>query len=188
MNFTHRILRVVHVGLVCLFTLSACIATPATPTPAPQEAAINSIRAILELPILPVTYVETLSMANSPDGSLRVERYDDSEGRKFYVEPLTNQVVEVDARSKLSPRPTPGPTLTPNELNEKADKIAKAVIPDYGTAINVLSYEENNKGDENYFYDWRDMSQPVVHMPPFVQIALYKSGELFGYINTLSVK
>jgi hypothetical protein len=206
MNFTHRIKSVILAGGLIILMVSACTthALPTAPateattravepthtvsvTFSPGENAINALRPILGLPDLPLTFVETTHMANSPDGRLQVEHYDDSEGRKFYVDPQTNLVVEIDARNKFSPRPTPGPVLTSGELLEKAMRIAQAVIPNYEATLSVLTYEDSNKGP-NYFYDWRDYNQPVVMMPPFVQIGLYESGELFGYINTLSVK
>ncbi len=185
MRHTNHFLPILIIAIIS--PLTGCATAPTAPTLTPREVAINAIRTVLELPYLPLTYVETTQMGNSPSGTLRVERYDDSEGRKFYIDPQTNQVVEIDARSRLSVISPDTPALSDDALLEKAEKIAELVIPNYTTAVAGLTYEANNKGD-NYFYDWRDMSQPVVSMPPFVQIGLHVSGELFAYYNTLSVK
>jgi len=187
MSRTNRPLLLFVITALSLSCLTACTATPVTPTVSSPEAAVHAIRPILGLPDLPLTFIETTHMINSPDGGLTVSLYADSDGRKFYVDPQTSRVVEVDARNLLSPRPTAGSTLSAEELHDKAIKIAKSVIANYDSTVAGLTYEEGNKGS-NYFYDWRDMSQPVVNMPPLVQIGLQGSGELFGYINTLALK
>ncbi len=171
-----------------------------TPTPAISEApgnvpdrdaqasqieAIDALRALFDLPQLPLEFVEMTTMINSPGGDLAVALYQDTEGRKYSVVPGRDQVVEIDARAVLSSISPRAPPLPPDELRTKAEAFVQAAIPDFESRRAGLAYEAGVKGD-NYFFDWRAASSPGATMPPFVQIGLYKSGEVFAYYNTLN--
>jgi hypothetical protein len=182
-------------------TLLEPIGTP-LPTPAPassetpgnlpeqyaqasQIEAIDAIRALLDLPQLPLEFVEMTTMVNSPNGDLAVALYQDTQGRKYSVVPSGDQVVEIDALAVLSSISPQAPPLSKDELRAKAEAFIQAAIPDFESRRAGLAYEAGVKGD-NYFFDWRAASSPGAAMPPFVQIGLYKSGELFAYYNTLN--
>ena len=85
--------------LSVIFFLVGCASQQATANL--QVQAINTLRTQLQLPKTPLELVETTGYSNSPRGSLQVAVYQDTQGRKYYIDPLTNQVVEMDARSLL---------------------------------------------------------------------------------------
>jgi hypothetical protein len=153
----------------------------------PQTEAINEIRMKLRLPDLPLTLVETTEMVNSPDGNLQVALYQDSEGRKYSVEPKCLQVVEIDAREFLASISQERPAVPRQELRETAKDMVMSTTPDFEARVSGLTYDEGNK-EENYFYTWRDDAQSGTLNRPFAQIGLHVSGELFAYYNTLTLK
>jgi hypothetical protein len=148
--------------------------------------AINTIRFALELPELPLEFVETTRMLNSPSGDLQVEVYQDSEGRKYSIYPVINQVVEIDASSILLSISPDIKSLSSDELKAKALNYTNAVIPDFDTLQSSLVYEGGEKGD-NYFYSWYGEMQSGYMNRPFLQIGMNKSGILFAFYNTLSI-
>lgn len=74
-----------------------------------------------------------------------------------------------------------------DDLRTKAQLTAKATTPNFDSMLSELTYDEGGKVD-NYFFDWRMPSAPNQMMPPFLQIGFYKSGFIFAYYNTLSIK
>ena len=162
------------------------IVTPTFPNNSTPPSAIEILRASLDLPKSPLFLVETTDMINSPTGRLKVEIYQDREGRKYSYDPVTNRVVEIDARSLLNSLPNDAPTLTEEELKLRAAKIFQATVPDVLSRQLSLQYEEGGKVD-NYFYTWRGQLTPGSMNPPFAQIGLHKSGFLFADFNTLQV-
>jgi len=163
-----------------------------TPVPTVEQSsnqhsdAIYTIRYALELPELPLEFVETTRMLNSPSGDLQVEVYQDSEGRKYSINPEINQVVEIDARAILLSNSPDIQSLSSDELKAKALNYANAVIPDFGTLQSSLVYEEGEKGD-NYFFSWYGEMQSGYMNRPRLQIGMNKSGILFAFYNTLSI-
>ena len=178
-------IHVVLVLILCASALAGC--ATAKPEGNPQIEAIDEIRTKLDLPDIPLEFVETAHMINSPDGDLEVALYQDSEGHKYYVEPESNQVVEIDAREILSSISTDWTALPQVELSIKARKMMAATTPDFETMETGLTYEEGNKGD-NYFFTWRNDQEIGALNRPFAQIAFHASGVLFAYYNTLSLK
>ncbi len=168
--------------VAALFITAGC--SPARKTANPPEDAINKIRKALELPELPIEFVETTGMGNSPSGNLQVDVYQDSEGRKYSVEPKTNQVVEIDARSVLSSIPANAPALPPEEIKAKVMAYVNTAVPNFGSLQSSLQYEQGGKID-NYFFVWYGSSIPGAMSRPFLQIGMHKSGVLFAYYNTL---
>ena len=111
----------------------------------PQIAAINTLRNQLELPKRPLEFVETTVYSNSPSGTLQVEVFQDSDGRKYFVDPITNQVVEMDARAlldKISPLTS---VKSEEELRVKAQKLFAATIPNFESLRANWVYEEGAK-------------------------------------------
>jgi hypothetical protein len=180
----HRSL-ITKILIAVLFIQSGC--SPAKKTASQPEDAINKIRKALELPDLPVEFVETTGMGNSPSGNLSVDVYQDSEGRKYSVEPKTNQVVEIDARSVLASIPADAPALPPEEIKTKVMAYVNAAVPDFASLQTSLQYEQGGKID-NYFFVWYGNSIPGAMSRPFLQIGIHKSGVLFAYYNTLNVE
>jgi hypothetical protein len=179
-----KILTFSMIILVCM----GC--APAADSASPQTDAIDQIRAALELPELPLEFVEKTGMLNSTGGNLEVAKYQDSEGRIYSVDGESNLVVEMDARILLPAKHgTSADTVTfsAEELKAKAMTYFKAAIPDFGSLQSSLQYEEGAKG-ENYFFTWYAVIKPGAMNRPFAQIGLHQNGLLFAYYNTLSLE
>ena len=180
-----NILRSLLLTAMIVSMLIAC--SPAKVAASQPKDAINEIRKLLELPELPVAFVENTGMANSPRGRLEVANYQDAEGRIYLVTPETNQVVEIDARAILPNISQAAPILPPDEVKAKAMTFAKTVIPDFDTLQSSLQFEEGGKVD-HYFFTWYGEIRPGSMNRPFLQFGFHKSGVLFAYYNTLLVK
>jgi hypothetical protein len=152
---------------------------------APPLAAIQQVRVALALPELPLSFVESTRMLNSPSGRLAVVVYQDGEGRQYLVAAETNQVVEIDARLLL---PQAGDTRPPifsqAELKSQALAYLQAVDPDFEELQSAWQYEENGKG-EVYFFTWYGEMSAGSMNRPFAQLGIHESGLLFAYSNTL---
>ncbi len=149
--------------------------------------AINEIRKSLELPELPLEFVENTGMANSPSGRLEVANYRDKEGRIYSVNTETNQVVEIDARVLLPNKSSEGPVVSSDEIKAKAMVFAKTVMPNFDSLQSSLEFEEGGKVN-NYFFSWYAEMSPGSMNRPFLQFGFHKSGLLFAYYNTLAVE
>jgi hypothetical protein len=161
-----------------LLAVSAC-------SRAAKSAADLQIQAIQDLPDLPLQYVQETNMTNSPDGQWKVAEFDDSRGRKYFVQKDTGIVVEIDGRALLQGHAPTQAEEVLTGLRGRAQSIAETVLPDFAARQAELTYEEGQKGD-NYFFTWRDMNAPASFNRPFLQLAFRGSGELFAYYNTLS--
>jgi hypothetical protein len=161
-------------------------ATPIPPTISAQLNAIEKTRIALELPELPLKFVEKTEMLNSPSGGLEVAIFQDSDGRKYSVDPETNQVVEIDARALLTNIAPNAPTFSLEVLRSKALRYFTATIPNFEQLRSLWRYEEGAKLDV-YFFSWYDETTPTSMSHPFAQIGLHKSGLLFAYYNTLTL-
>lgn len=180
-----RIIQRALITILSTWAVVGCVAVGASTNP--QTQAINEIRAKLGLPGLALEFVETTTMINSPNGDLKVALYQDGEGRKYSVDPETNQVVEIDARAILSSIPSNQHAMTQDQLRALAEKMMTATTPDFDARLPTLAYDEGNKGD-NYFFTWTEGNQAGALNHPFAQIGLHVSGDLFAYYNTLSLK
>jgi ABC-type Fe3+-hydroxamate transport system substrate-binding protein len=189
-NFNKIITTIIFLTLGFL-SLAGCASPNAVATPSatdnPQVAAIKNIRAVMGLPNLPLESKGMDVMSNSPSGGLSVAIYADSLGRKFSVEPQTNTVVEMDARDLLASVSAGAPAMSQDQLKIIALRIANATTPNFDSLSSNLTYSEGGKID-NYFFDWRAQASPGQMMPPFLQIAFHKSGFIFAYYNTISLK
>ena len=126
-------------------------------------------------------------MLNSPSGRLKVAQFQDTQGRNYFVEPGTDQVVEIDARSLLPGHSASASTLSEADITVQAQKFIAAAIPGFQSQQASWTYEAGNKGD-NYFFSWYGESAAGAMNRPFAQIGIYKSGLLFAYYNTLFLK
>ncbi len=185
MKSAHRFLYMTILVLWTVLTVVGC--SPAQTSTNPQLGAINNIRTHLDLPDLPIEYVEASTMINSPSGDLKVAIYRDSEGRKYLVDPESSQVVEIDARAVLPSISPDTLTVSQEELRAKAEKYVAETITDFDTLQVELSYEEGKKGD-SYFFTWYGANLSGANNRPFAQIGLHRSGVLFAYYNTLMLK
>ncbi|MGD0878689.1 MAG: hypothetical protein ABSA01_11145 [Anaerolineales bacterium] len=154
-----------------------------------QIGAIDAIRTKLDLPDLPLKFVGITDMANSPSGGLKVVQFQDTQGRNFFVEPGTDQVVEIDARSGLSGISPNAPLMSEADITAQAHQFIAAAIPGFETLQAGWMYEAGNKGD-NYFFSWYGASTASASAAgamnrPFAQIGIHKSGYLFVYYSTL---
>jgi hypothetical protein len=149
-----------------------------------QAGAIEKIRTDLELPELPLSFIGNTRMINSPGGDLLVAIYQDSAGRNYSVEPGTDEVVEIDARTLLTNISPDAQTLSMEVLRSRALKYITGVIPGFEKLQSTWKYEEGAKGDY-YFFNWYGELAPGSMNRPFIQIGLHKSGLLFAYYNTL---
>ncbi len=123
--------------------LSGCATEPDSSNP--QIAAINTLRNQLELPKRPLEFVETTVYSNSPSGTLQVEVFQDSDGRKFIVDPITIQVVEMDARALLENISPLASVMSEEELRAKAQNLFAATIPNFEVLKANWDYEEGAK-------------------------------------------
>ena len=173
------------IAAIFILVLAGC--APAKNSASQPTDAINAARKSLELPVLPLEFVENTGMVNSPSGGLEVATYKDSQGRIYSVNPKTNQVVEIDARALLAGISPDKPALPPAEIKAKAMGFAKAVVPNFDSLQSSLQYEEGGKVD-NYFFTWYGVMSSGSMNRPLLQFAFHKSGVLFAYYNTLSVE
>ncbi len=162
------------------------LSSPEQDAQATQIEAIDAIRALFGLPELPLEFIEMTTMINSPNGDLSVALYQDAEGRNYSVEPESNLVVEIDARAAPSSLSSGALPLSQDALRTKAETFIRGAIPDFESKRAGLAYEAGVKED-NYFFTWRAANSSGAINAPFVQIGLYKSGELFAYYNTLTL-
>jgi hypothetical protein len=152
----------------------------------PQIQAINALRSALDLPIVSLEFVEMTYDGNYPGGNLQVAVYQDADGRKYFVDPVSNRVVEMDARALLEHLAPFTPSLSEENHRTKALQFMKATMPDFETLQTRWAYEEGGKGD-NYFFIWADPGAPVGNRT-YAQIAIHRSGLLFAYYNTLMLE
>ncbi len=152
-----------------------------------QITAINNLRVAFGIPDSPLESKGTDTMINSPSGNARVALYTDSEGRKYSVDPETSTVVEMDARDLLASIPTNAPALSQADIKAKVNKMLALAIPGFNTLSQALSYEEGGKVD-NYFFNWYASILPGQFNRPFVQVGVYKTGFIFTYYNTITLK
>jgi hypothetical protein len=149
----------------------------------PQVGAINSLRTQLQLPKTSLEFVEMTTDSNSPT-AMQVAVYQDSDGRRYSVDPVTYQVVEMDARvllDKISPLAS---VLTEDQVRARALKLMAATIPGFDSLQSHWVYEEGGKID-NYFFTWYGEMAPGEFNRPRAQIAIHRTGLVFGYYNTL---
>jgi len=183
MKFPHTIFIISALPIIFIaLALASCSSKPNSTDQ--QIGAINAIRTKLDLPDLPLKSIGTTDMANSPSGGLKVAQFQDPQGRNYFADPVTDQVVEIDARSILSTIPPDAPLKSEAEITAQAQKYIAAAIPGFNTQQASWTYEAGNKGN-NYFFSWYAASAAGAMNRPFAQIGLHKSGLLFAYYNTL---
>jgi hypothetical protein len=149
--------------------------------------AIKNFRLALGLPDLPLESKGMEHMINSTSGDLPVALYVDREGREFFVEPQTDTVVEMDARDLLASIPVSAPAIPEAQARDRVKQMLTVAIPNFTSLSQNLTYEEGGKVD-NYFFNWYGNMSAGDFNRPFIQVGMYKSGFIFAYYNTVSLK
>jgi hypothetical protein len=180
MKFTRSILFF----SVCILALALTGCSFSQNSTQKEIGAIDTIRGALDLPALALKYIGITNMLNSPSGGLKVAQFQDTQGRNYFVEPGTDQVVEIDARSLLPDISPDAPKMSEADITAQAQKFIAATIPGFEALQARWTYEEGNKGD-NYFFSWYGESAAGAMNRPFAQIGIHISGLLFAYYNTL---
>jgi hypothetical protein len=170
-------------AITFLASIVASCSSPNSQAGSPIEA-IEQIRALAGFTESELTFIETTEMANSPHGDLKVDLYQDEEGRKFYVEPGARIVVEIDARNLMGIRSANMGSTSSAQLEEEARKLILAAVPEFSSFENSLQCETGEKVDA-FFYDCREPIDQGAFMPRFIQVGFTTDGEMFGYINQL---
>ena len=179
-------------SIVFLFVNSLLFASScSSPAASSPIEAIERIQELAGFPPSELIYIGTTNMANSPHGDLQVKLYQDQEGRKFYVEPATNTVVEIDARDLLgvvrSESGTSGPVLSQADLASRAEEFVRSAVPEFSSLQAGLDYEAGEKGGDYFFFVWRATTDEIYFMPPFIQVVITNRGEMFAYYNTVTI-
>jgi hypothetical protein len=180
---SHRMYIIPSVFIIIIGFLAMTACTPEQASTNPQIGAINTLRTQLELPKLPLEFVEMTTDMNSPI-PLQVAVYQDTAGRKFTINPITNMVVEMDARALLDKISPLASVLSEEQLRAKALRLIQAIIPSFESLQTNWVYEEGGKID-NYFFNWYGGMASDASNRPHAQIAIHKTGLIFGYYNTL---
>jgi len=156
-------------------------------TPADKTEAIASIRKFLGEPGLTLTATELTNMINSPDGNLQVWRYEDAGGRSYFIDAVTNRLVQID--------PPPGfghPSqvlYSATALENEAERLMTENMPEFLDLRAGLVYTANSKSGTIYFFRWDDPNATGFKMNrPFAQVALAVDGTMVSYYNTLGLK
>lgn len=175
-------------GLVLVTALPLLISCTSPTASSPLEA-VQRIANLAGYSPSELTYIETTTMINSPHGNLKVDLYQDEQGRKFYFDPNTNTVVEIDGRDLLGRTHSASEvsSFSLAELASRAEDFVKAAVPEFLSQRDSLDYEASQKGDL-FFFDWRMSPDPSFFMPPFIQVGLTNTGEMFAYYDTLYLR
>jgi hypothetical protein len=160
--------------------LVACSHAPRTPL-----ESIDNFRELAAIEASAITFVESATMGNSPQGDLMVDLYKDAEGRKYFTEPLTNTLVEFDGRNLLQEHLDP--IMDAAGLERKAKNFVYAAVTGFSAVEDSLTYEAGGKVG-TFFVTWRDAARDLSLMPPFIQVALTADGTVFAFYNTVLVR
>ena len=187
-------------GLILALLLGGCRSplpisgTNDTPTPeaaAPalafdsDQEAIDHFRQVTGVADLPLDNLGPNTMINSPHGDLLVTMYQDGKQGRYLVALQDHILVEYFGIVNTD-EATPD-ALTDQDLSDRALQIALALVPDFDILKGKLEYSEGNKLGL-HFYDWRSTNSTEWTTPPFVQVGLLRSGEVFAYSNTITTK
>lgn len=166
--------------LIPAVLLAACSQAPRTPF-----EAIDKFRELAAIEASAITFVESTTMINSPHGDLKVDLYQDAEGRKYFIEPLTNTLVEFDGRNLLEGHPDP--ITDAAGLEQKARDFVVVAVPGFSALEDSLAYEAGDKVG-TFFVSWRDETAGPSFMLPFIQVALIADGTVFAFYNTVLLR
>ncbi|HET7011768.1 MAG TPA: hypothetical protein VFI11_13410 [Anaerolineales bacterium] len=149
-----------------------------------QTRALEAIHAFLQEDVAPIGFREITLMGNSPNGQLRVARFEDGSGRSFLVAVTANRVLE------MMPGPTlpavQGPRLSQLELETLALELITRELPEFPEMRSRLASTAGVKSGELYFFRYEyPEGGPWTSLPPLAQVGLTEDGQVFSYLNTL---
>ena len=113
-------------------------------------------------------------------------KYQDDRGRIIPVDPKTNRVIEMDARSFISDFSPTVTSMSPEGLENMAREIFSVTVTD-PIDRDQLRYGQGQTSDA-YFFNWYDNSTAGFLNRCRFQIGLHQSGLPFAYYNTLSLE
>jgi hypothetical protein len=149
-----------------------------------QARALAAIADFLQEPERLVGFREITIMANSPDGLLRVARFEDDRGRSYLVAVTANRVLEMDpGPASLA---VEGPRLAEAELQARADALIARELPQFLDLKPSLASTGDVKSGDNYFFRYEyTAGGPWGGLPPLAQVGITADGQIFSYLNTL---
>lgn len=157
-------------------------------SPQELEAVVASITALADQP------VETLRFEGSSKNpynrsDLRLEFYTDQRGVDYWVDPRTNQVVNMDF-SKTGLRVDREQRLPRRELKQIGVAFLRRHVDGFETLRQQLSHRvlDCRDGDAVCAFRWERSPWPGDgETAPFFQVSVAVSGEIVGFANTLSL-
>ena len=148
-----------------------------------QAKALEAIHRFLQEEDRLAGFREITRMANSPDGMLRVARFEDEEGRSYLVAVVANRVLEMDP-GFATPRAQGSPLAT-EELQALAEAIILRELPQFTELRARLASSWGVKEDLYFFRYEYPGGGPWFGLPPLAQVGLTADGQMFSYLNTL---
>ena len=149
-----------------------------------QARALDAIHGFLQEDGRLAGFREITRMANSPDGMLRVARFEDEEGRSYLVAVVANRVLEMGP-GFATPRAQGSPLAT-EELRALAEAIILRELPQFTELRARLTASQGVKSGEFYFFRYEyPGGGPWFGLPPLAQVGLTADGQMFSYLNTL---
>ena len=149
-----------------------------------QAKALEAIHSFLQGESRLAGFREITRMGNSPDGLLRVARFEDEQGRSYLVAVVANRVLEMDPG--ITTPPVQGPPLATDELQALAEAIILRELPQFTELRSRLVASQGVKSGESYFFRYEyPGGGPWFGLPPLAQVGLTADGQMFSYLNTL---
>jgi hypothetical protein len=151
-----------------------------------QAHAIEAIDEFLQGRAGALGFREITRMGNSPDGSLRVARFEDEVGRSFLVAVAANRVLEMDPGLSAPSVRVNGQRLPAEELQALAEELITRELPEFPDLRPRLSSTGGVKSGDLYFFRYEyPEGGPWAGLPPLAQVGLTADGQVFSYLNTL---
>jgi hypothetical protein len=149
-----------------------------------QARALAAIDDFLREPSRIVAFREITTMGNSPDGLLRVARFEDDLGRSFLMAVMANRVLEMDPG--LTNPVVEGARLAQAELEARAEALIARELPAFTDLKPSLISTGGVKSGDLYFFRYEYAGGgPWAGLPPLAQVGITADGRIFSYLNTL---
>lgn len=145
-----------------------------------QGTALAHFQDVLGQPIRPLAFVGYTIMINSPNADRQVAVYEDEIGARYFVDPSTNTLVQIEPSMLRYPT---GDVISLDIIRQTAQDVALR-SPGYLGLGSTLQYEESQKNDV-YFFVWIDNRPGWKYNPPKLQVGVREDGFIITYMNTL---
>lgn len=157
-----------------------------------QAKALDAIHSFLQEESRLAGFREITRMANSPDGLLRIARFEDEQGRSYLVAVVANRVLEMDPG--VATPPAQGPPRATEELQALAEAIILRELPQFTKLRARLTISWGMKGGLYFLRYESPEGGPWAGPPPLAQVGLpaghrdgvTADGQMFSYLNTLN--